>query len=161
LLHAAQERAVATDASIRQQIDEAERARAAIHEEADNYAQKAYQQADEHVQNAAQRAQDLGQEADTVLESSQRRADDLTTEARTYAERLISETVQRSRSIARDSEDLVGNMLSDAESQLSDIRRQQSYLNEYLQRMTSGCDRGGLRNHERAATKLGGESKPF
>jgi len=43
--------------------------------------------------------------------------------------------VQRSRAISRDTEDLVGNMLSDTESQLSDVRRQQGYLNEYLQRM--------------------------
>jgi hypothetical protein len=48
---------------------------------------------------------------------------------------LIAETVQRSRAIARDTEELVNTMLSDTESQLSDIRRQQIYLNDYLQRM--------------------------
>ena len=161
LLHAAQERAVATDASIRQQIDEAERARASIHEEADNYAQKAYQQADDHVQNAAKRAQDLGQEADTVLETSHRRSEDLTKEARTYAERLISETVQRSRAVARDTEELVNSMLSDTESQLSDIRRQQSYLNDYLHRMRQAATEVDMEITSIQAPKLGGESKPL
>lgn len=135
LLHAAQERAVATDASIRQQIDEAERARATIHEEADEYAQKAYQQADLHVQNAAKRVVAVGQEADQVLKASQQRADDLTREARGYSERLISETVTRSRGIARDTEDLVNSMVSDAESHMSDLRRQQAMLDEYVQKM--------------------------
>ena len=152
---------MATDSSIRQQIDEAERARAAIHEEADNYAQKAYQQADEHVQKAAGRAQDLGQEADTVLESAQRRSDELTLEARTYAERLISETVQRSRSISRDTEDLVGNMLSDTESQLSDLRRQQGYLNEYLQRMRQAVTEVDLEITAFPPPKIGGGTKPI
>jgi ElaB/YqjD/DUF883 family membrane-anchored ribosome-binding protein len=165
LLHAAQERSVATDTSIRQQInqqiDEAERARAAIHEEADNYASKAYQQADDHVQNAAKRAQDLGQEADTVLETSQRRADELTNEARSYAERLISETVQRSRAIARDTEELVGTMLSDTESQLSDVRRQQGYLNEYLQRMRQAATEVDMEITNIQPPRLIGETKPI
>ena len=69
------------------------------------------------------------------METSQRRADVLTKEARSYAERLIAETVQRSRAIARDTEELGNTMLSDTESQLSDIRRQQIYLNDYLQRI--------------------------
>lgn len=150
---------MATDASIRQQIDEAERARAAIHEEADNYAQKAYQQADEHVQNAAKRAQDLGQEADQVLETAQRRADELTKEARSYAERLISETVQRSRAIARDTEELVNTMLSDTESQLTDIRRQQSYLNDYLQRMRQAATEVDMEITNIQPPKLTAESK--
>jgi len=135
LLHAAQERAVATDASIRQQIDEAERARAAIHEEADQYAQKAYQQADEHVQNAAKRAADLGREADIVLQNSQQRAEELTRDARAYAQRLVSETVSRTRAIARETEDLVNTMVSDAESHMSDLRRQQTMLEDYVHRM--------------------------
>ena len=161
MLHAAQERAVATDTSIRQQIDEAERARAAIHEEADNYAQKAYQQADDHVQNAAKRAQELGQEADTVLETAQRRADELTKEARSYAERLISETVQRSRAIARDTEELVSTMLSDTESQLSDFRRQQNFLNEYLQRMRQAATEVDMEITNIQPPKLTMETKPI
>ena len=99
--------------------------------------------------------------SDTVLESAQRRAEDLTTEARTYAERLISETVQRSRSISRDTEDLVNNMLSDTESQLSDIRRQQGYLTEYLQRMRQAVTEVDLEITNIQPPKLVGESKPI
>jgi len=69
--------------------------------------------------------------------------------------------VQRSRSIARDSEDFIGNMLSDAESQLSDIRRQQSYLNEYLQRMRQAVTEVDLEITSVQPPKLGGESKPI
>ena len=113
------------------------------------------------MQNAAKRAQDLGQEADTVLETAQRRSEELTKEARTYAERLISETVQRSRSIARDTEELVSTMLSDTESQLSDIRRQQGYLNEYLQRMRQAATEVDMEITSIQHPKLTGDSKPL
>lgn len=43
--------------------------------------------------------------------------------------------VNRSRSIARDTEDLVNSMVSDAESHMSDLRRQQTMLEDYVQRM--------------------------
>ena len=43
--------------------------------------------------------------------------------------------VDRSRSIARDTEDLVNSMVSDAESHMSDLRRQQTMLEVYVQKM--------------------------
>ena len=43
--------------------------------------------------------------------------------------------VDRSRSIARDTEDLVSSMVSDAESHMSDLRRQQTMLEDYVQKM--------------------------
>ena len=43
--------------------------------------------------------------------------------------------VNRSRSIARDTEDLVSSMVSDAESHMSDLRRQQTMLEDYVQKM--------------------------
>jgi vacuolar-type H+-ATPase subunit E/Vma4 len=96
-----------------------------------------------------------------VLETAQRRSEELTKEARTYAERLISETVQRSRSIARDTEELVSTMLSDTESQLSDIRRQQGYLNEYLQRMRQAATEVDMEITSIQPPKLTGDSKPL
>jgi cell division septum initiation protein DivIVA len=110
---------------------------------------------------AAKRAADLGQEADTVLETAQRRADELTKEARSYAERLISETVQRSRAIARDTEELVGTMLSDTESQLSDVRRQQGYLNDYLQRMRQAATEVDMEITNIQPPKLTDETRPL
>ena len=43
--------------------------------------------------------------------------------------------VNRSRSTARDTEDLVNSMVSDAESHMSDLRRQQTMLEDYVQKM--------------------------
>ncbi len=94
-----------------------------------------------------------------MLETAQRRADELTKEARGYAERLISETVQRSRSIARDTEELVKMMLSDTESQLTDIRRQQQYLNDYLQRMRQAATEVDMEITNIQPPKLTAESK--
>jgi len=96
-----------------------------------------------------------------VLSTAQSRSDELTKEARGYAERLISETVQRSRAIARDTEELVNTMLSDTESQLSDIRRQQSYLNDYLHRMRQAATEVDMEITDIQPPKLSGETKPL
>jgi len=52
-------------------------------------------------------------------------------------------------------------MLSDTESQLSDVRRQQGYLNEYLQRMRQAVTEVDLEITMTPPQKLGGEAKPL
>jgi len=74
------------------------------------------------------------------LKNSQQRADELTRDYRAYAEKLISDTVGRSRSVARETEDLVNSMVSDAESHMSDLRRQQTMLEEYVRRMRAAAN---------------------
>jgi hypothetical protein len=132
---------VSTDASIRRQIQEAESARATIHEEADEYQRKAYEQADTVVKEAAKRAEELTQEADSVLRSALAREEEVLGNARSLSETIITSTVKRARDLAADANELVGSLGSDLERQLDDIRRQQSYVNDFLQRMrTSSTD---------------------
>jgi hypothetical protein len=135
LLHAAQEKLVSTESLLREQQDEAERARAAIHEEADRYAQKAYEQADAHVDAAANRAADLAAEAEAMIASARKTADAESQGARIYSERLIGQATARSNAITRDTEELLLLMTTDAETQMSDLRRQQAGLSQYVQRM--------------------------
>jgi hypothetical protein len=52
-------------------------------------------------------------------------------------------------------------MLSDTESQLSDIRRQQGYLNEYLQRMRQAATEVDMEITSIQPPKLTGDSKPL
>jgi hypothetical protein len=52
-------------------------------------------------------------------------------------------------------------MLSDTESQLSDARRQQSYLNDYLQRMRQAATEVDMEITNIQAPKLKGEAKPL
>ena len=124
-----------TEALIREQQDEAENARAAIHDEAERYAQKAYAQADAHVSAAVQRAEDLSAEAETIVARASQRAEEETQSARAYCERLVSTTVARAGAVTRDTDDLLTSMMMDAETQISDLRRQQNTLNQYVQRM--------------------------
>jgi cell division septum initiation protein DivIVA len=135
LLHEAQQKLVTTEAIIREQQDEAETARAAIHDEAEHYAQKAYVQADGHVNAAVQRAEDLSTEAESIVARATQRADEETLTARTYCERLVSATVTRATAVNRDTDELLTSMMMDAETQISDLRRQQHTLNQYVQRM--------------------------
>ena len=61
--------------------------------------------------------------------------------ARSLSATIITSTVKRARDLAADADELVGSLGSDLERQLDDIRRQQSYVNDFLQRMrTSSTD---------------------
>ncbi|MDA8863367.1 hypothetical protein N9H87_04020, partial [Pontimonas sp.] len=53
----------------------------------------------------------------------------------------------------------VNTMLSDTESQLSDIRRQQSYLNDYLQRMRQAATEVDMEITNIQPPKLTADSK--
>ncbi|WP_336493038.1 hypothetical protein, partial [Methylobacterium nigriterrae] len=63
------------------------------------------------------------------------RAEEETQNARAYCERLVSATISRATAVNRDTDELLPSMMLDAETQISDLRRQQHTLNQYVQRM--------------------------
>ena len=132
LLHEAQQKLVSTEALIWEQQDEAETARAAIHDEAERYARKAYTQADAHVSAAVQRAEDLSTEAESIVAKAKQRSQEEMQSARAYCENLVSTTVSLASTITRDTDDLINSMTMDSETQISDLRRQQRMLDQHV-----------------------------
>lgn len=135
LLRIASENKVATDAQIRDELDEAERSRSAIHDEADRYAAQAYEQADAHVESAVQRASNIMKESEAHFEEAQVRAQETRDEARQYAEGLIQTSMNQAREVSRDTDDFVANFLLDAEARLEEGRRQQIALTDYVHKL--------------------------
>jgi hypothetical protein len=77
------------------------------------------------------------------------------------SESIISSTAQRARDLAAEADELVGSLGSDLERQLADIRRQQSYVNDFLQRMRTSSTEIVMAISTIQPPKLVGDSKPI
>ena len=84
---------------------------------------------------AHQKAEELRLETDRVVVQARQRSQEEMQSARAYCEHLVSTTVSRASTITRDTDDLINSMTMDSETQLSDLRRQQHILDQYVQRM--------------------------
>ena len=104
---------------------------AALHDEADAFAQQAYERADAHVDGVIAQSEALKQEADDYLLSAQIRADQILQDSRGLVQKSISDAMTLSSQITLASDEFFADFVLDAESSIGQIRRNDLALSNY------------------------------
>jgi len=131
LVRVATDTKVETEKRIGVEVDDAQAASTAIHDDADAYAQQAYELADTRVESAIARASSLKQDADDYLAGAQIRADEILQDSRSLVQKSISDAMVRSDEIARSAEEFFADFTYDAELSINEIRRNKMALSDY------------------------------
>lgn len=137
LLFSAEQARVDTDSQIRRDLEEAERSRADTQRRAELYATTTIDDAAVRYEEIAAHAQALAAEYQTSIAEARQRDEAEMESTRAYSDRIVAQTIARSNVVAQDTEQLLVTMMADAENQVTDLRRQQRVLREYMGRIGS------------------------
>ena len=140
LIFAAEQARVDTDSQIRHDLESAERRRADIQRQADMYAATTVDHANTRYEEIAAHAGTLAEEYQTTIAAARHRDEAEIKSTRAYADRIIATTLSRSNTLAQDTEQMLGVLMADAENQVTDLRRQQIVLHNYMARLAVADD---------------------
>jgi cell division septum initiation protein DivIVA len=112
-------------------VSDAQARSTALHDEADAFAQQAYESADAHVDAVIAQSEARKQEADDYLLSAKIRADQILQDSRGLVQKSISDAMERSSQITEASDEFFADFVLDAESSIGQIRRNDLALSNY------------------------------
>lgn len=135
MVFAAEQALASSETLIRQRLEDGERARAETQKRADVYATAVIENANARYEEVSNHAAALAAEYEALIAGARQRDEAEMKATRAYSDRLVAQTIARGHTVAQDTEEILRVLTQDAENQVTDLRRQQNMLREYMGRL--------------------------